>query len=230
MTAIAGVKAGLPRPVDLIIALAGLLLLSPIVALAAIAIAVTSDGPLFFRQKRVGHNGRRFLIYKLRTMRLANRGPGVTAGDDVRITPVGALLRKTKIDELPELWNVVIGDMSLVGPRPEVPQYVDLNDPMWRVVLEARPGITDPLTLQMRNEETLLAGIQGDRERFYLEQLQPYKLRGYLTYLQARDWKVDLRVLWDSLVVVILPRMAPPPHIDEIASPRNGENAQPASR
>ena len=127
------------------------------------------------------------------------------------MTPVGKLLRKTKLDELPELWNVLKGDMSLVGPRPEVPRYVDLASPAWRLVLEARPGITDPVTMILRNEEALLAKVEGDRELFYLETLQPFKLEGYAEYLRGRNWWTDVKVLWKTFVVVLLPGKALPP-------------------
>ena len=214
----ASIKSGLARQAEAVIALAGLVMVAPLIALAAIAIAVTSRGPVIFRQKRMGRKGRPFTMYKLRTMRVANSGPQVTAGGDVRITPVGKLLRKTKLDELPELWNVLKGDMSLIGPRPEVPRYVDLADPMWRLVLEARPGITDPMTLRLRNEEALLVEVEGDRERFYLETLLPFKLEGYIDYLQARSWQSDLKVLWQTIVAVAFPYKAPLPTLEEIQS------------
>jgi lipopolysaccharide/colanic/teichoic acid biosynthesis glycosyltransferase len=155
-------------------------------------------------------------MYKLRTMRVVEKGPQVTAGDDPRITTVGRFLRKTKIDELPELWNIFKGDMSLIGPRPEVPRYVDLEDPMWRRVLEARPGLTDPMTLRLRNEEELMAQVPGDREKFYIEALAPYKLNGYLDYLQTRSWLTDIQVILRTIVAVILPSKAPPPTLEEI--------------
>jgi len=211
-------KNGLPRQAEAAIALAGLVMAAPLIALAAILIAVTSSGPVIFRQKRMGRKGRPFTMYKLRTMRATNSGPQVTAGDDVRVTPVGKFLRKTKLDELPELWNVLKGDMSLIGPRPEVPRYVDLDDPMWRLVLEARPGITDPMTLRLRNEEALLVGVEGDRERFYLETLLPFKLEGYLNYLRARSWRSDLKVLWRTIVAVVFPNKTPLPTLEEIRS------------
>jgi len=151
-------------------------------------------------------------------MRVANSGPLVTAGDDTRVTPIGKFLRKTKLDELPELWNILKGDMSLIGPRPEVPRYIDLEDPMWRLVLEARPGIADPMTLRLRNEEALLVEVEGDRERFYLETLLPFKLEGYLTYLQARSWRSDLKVLWQTVIVVAFPNKTPLPTLEEIQS------------
>jgi lipopolysaccharide/colanic/teichoic acid biosynthesis glycosyltransferase len=214
----ASIKSGLPRRAEAVIALAGLVMVAPLIALAAIAIAVTSRGPVIFRQKRMGRKGRPFTTYKLRTMRVANSGPQVTAGDDVRVTPVGKFLRKTKLDELPELWNILKGDMSLIGPRPEVPRYIDLEDPVWRLVLEARPGIADPMTLRLRNEEALLVEVEGDRERFYLETLLPFKLEGYLDYLQARSWRSDLKVLWQTIVAVAFPYKAPLPTLEEIQS------------
>jgi len=214
------IKNGLPRPAEAAIALAGLVVVAPLIALSAIAVAVTSRGPAIFRQKRMGRKGRPFTMYKLRTMRITNSGPQVTAGDDARVTSVGKFLRKTKLDELPELWNVLKGDMSLIGPRPEVPRYVDPDDPMWRLVLEARPGIADPMTLQLRNEEALLAEVEGDRERFYLEALLPFKLGGYLGYLQARSWRSDLKVLCRTIFAVAFPSKAPLPTLEEIQSYR----------
>jgi lipopolysaccharide/colanic/teichoic acid biosynthesis glycosyltransferase len=216
----ASIKSGLPRQAEAVIALAGLVMVAPLIALAAIAIAVTSRGPVIFRQKRMGRKGRPFTMYKLRTMRVANSGPLVTAGDDTRVTPIGKFLRKTKLDELPELWNILKGEMSLIGPRPEVPRYIDLEDPMWRLVLEARPGIADPMTLRLRNEEALLVEVEGDRERFYLETLLPFKLEGYLTYLQARSWRSDLKVLWQTVIVVAFPNKTPLPTLEEIQSCR----------
>ncbi len=214
----ASIKSGLPRQAEAAIALAGLVMVAPLIALAAIAVAVTSRGPVIFRQKRMGRKGRPFTMYKLRTMRVTNSGPQVTAGDDVRVTPVGKFLRKTKLDELPELWNVLKGDMSLIGPRPEVPRYIDLEDRMWRLVLEARPGIADPMTLRLRNEEALLVEVEGDRERFYLETLVPFKLEGYLDYLQARSWRSDLKVLWQTAIAVAFPNKTPLPTLEEIQS------------
>ncbi|MCI0392479.1 MAG: sugar transferase [Acidobacteria bacterium] len=210
------IRSGIPRPIEAILAAIGLLFSAPFLALAAIAIKTTSSGPIFFRQERVGRKGRIFVLYKLRTMRPGNRGPQVTAGDDDRITSVGRLLRKTKLDELPELWNILKGEMSMIGPRPEVPRYVDLEDPMWRLILEARPGLTDPMTLRLRNEEELMAQVTGDREKFYIETLSPFKLNGYLKYLQSRSWLSDMRVIWQTIVAVIFPSKAPLPTMEEI--------------
>ncbi len=215
-TAALTIRSGIPRPIEAVVALIGLLISTPFLALAAIAIKFTSRGPVIFCQKRMGLNGQTFVLYKMRTMRSANAGPQVTAGDDARITTVGRLLRKTKLDELPELWNILKGDMSMIGPRPEVPRYVDLENPMWRLVLEARPGLTDPMTLRLRNEEELMAQVAGDREKFYLETLVPFKLHGYLKYLQTRSWPSDLKVLWQTVVVVVLPNKASLPTLEEI--------------
>ena len=212
------VKAGIPRPVEAVVSLVGLLISAPLLALSAILIATTSSGPVIFRQEHMGRRGRTFVLYKLRTMRQGSRGAQVTASDDARVTRVGKFLRKTKLDELPELWNVLKGDMSLVGPRPEVPRYVNLENSMWRLVLEARPGITDPVTLRLRNEEALLTEVKGDRERFYLEVLQPFKLRGYAAYLCERSWWSDVKILWKTSVAVILPSKAPLPTEKEISS------------
>ncbi|HEY6147197.1 MAG TPA: sugar transferase, partial [Thermoanaerobaculia bacterium] len=167
--------AGLPRSIEALVAAIGLLLATPILLLCVIAIKLTSRGPVFFRQGRVGRRGEFFELYKLRTMRVqpSSWGLNVTARDDDRITPVGRILRTMKLDEIPGLWSVLVGDLSLVGPRPEVPRFVDLGNPLWREALKVRPGLTDPVTLRLRNEEELLASVGGNREAFYREVLQP---------------------------------------------------------
>ena len=126
-------------------------------------------------------------------------GLEISAADDVRITPIGRVLRRLKLDELPQLWNVIRGDMSLVGPRPEVPRYVDANDPLWTEVLRVRPGLTDPATLRYRDEERLLAAVSGDRDRHYREVVLPAKLRESLAYLRRRSWRTDLSVLLGTI-------------------------------
>jgi lipopolysaccharide/colanic/teichoic acid biosynthesis glycosyltransferase len=153
----------------------------------------------------VGLGGKLFTLYKLRTMRVSSAGPQVTARGDTRITPVGRFLRRSKLDELPQLWNVVRGDLSLVGPRPEVPGYVDLEHPVWKRVLAVRPGITDPVTLTLRNEEALLAGAE-DPERFYREELQPAKLRSYVAYLERRSAWSDVHVLYRTVFAILFSR------------------------
>ncbi len=199
---------GLPRAVEAVLACLGLAVASPILLLAA----ATFPRPVLFRQQRIGLNGRPFALLKLRTMRAAPEGSQLTASGDARITPLGRWLRRFKLDEVPQLWNVVRGDMSLVGPRPEVPRYVD-DSPLWRRVLSARPGLTDPVTLRLRDEETLLAGVD-DPERFYRERLLPWKLRGYADYLERRSWATDLGVLAATALAVLRLRRTALPEIE----------------
>lgn len=195
--------------------LIGLALSAPIMAAAAILIKLDSRGPVFFRQKRVGQSGKDFTIFKFRTMANASKGSLVTASNDKRVTPIGRFLRKSKIDELPELWNVFRGDMSFVGPRPEVPKFVDMSDPLWQFVLEHRPGITDPVTLRLRNEEQLLAKV-SDTERYYLEVVQPYKLRGYARFIGDKSWKTDLRIIGRTMRAIVFPTTAILPTREEM--------------
>src|SRR5882762_881495 len=199
------VRSGLPRSVDAVLAVLGLISMTPLIALSGLAVAVSSGRPVIFRQRRVGRHGRLFDLYKLRTMKTSSAGPQITSGNDARITRLGRFLRHTKLDELPTLWNVLRGDMSLVGPRPEVPRFVNLTDPIWQKVLSARPGITDPVTLVLRSEAELLAGIEGDTEKYYVEELQPAKLKGYVTYLEERNWRSDFNVLWRTIIAVVIP-------------------------
>lgn len=220
------IKAGIPRPVEAVVAALALVAAAPLVALSALAVGVTSGRPVFFRQRRVGRRGHAFTLYKLRTMRDSAGGAQVTAAGDARVTRVGKFLRKAKLDELPGLWNVVRGEMSLVGPRPEVPRYVDAESPAWRLVLEARPGLTDPVTLRLRNEEALLAEVRGDRERFYTESLQPFKLAGYAEYLRGRSWRADVKILWATARAVVSPRKAPPPTLEEVLAHGGGATRQ----
>lgn len=200
---------GLPRSLEVAAAAGGLLALTPVIGAAALAIRLSSPGPIFFRQARVGRHGRPFTMVKFRTMRVDNAGARVTAAGDSRVTWIGRLLRKTKVDELPELWNVVRGEMRLVGPRPEVPELVDLADPRWREILELPPGITDPITLALRNEEELLAQAD-DPQRFYVDVLQPYKLEGYLRYARSRTARSDLGVLIGTVLAVLRPSSVTP--------------------
>src|SRR5262245_21908978 len=211
-------RHGMPRLVEVFLAVVGLILVSPLIVIAGIAVALTSRGPAIFRQPRVGRGGRMFTLFKLRSMRPGNDGPEVTGSQDERITFVGRILRKTKIDELPELWNVVRGDMALVGPRPEVLRYVDLSSAKWQVILQARPGITDPVTMRLRNEEELLGTVGENPERFYLDVLQPLKLDGYVDYLQERSWRFDLEVLWWTVLAVILPSIQPTPTLSDLST------------
>jgi lipopolysaccharide/colanic/teichoic acid biosynthesis glycosyltransferase len=194
--------------VELVVAALALVLCAPVVAVAGLIIRASSRGPALFSQERVGKGGKTFLIYKLRTMRAGSGGALVTASGDDRITGVGRFLRKTKLDELPQLWNIVRGDMSLVGPRPEVPRYVNLDDPLWREVLSVRPGLTDPVTLELKDEESVLAQVDGDQERFYRVELQPAKLRGYVAYGRSRSWMTDVGVLYRTVRAILRPGAA----------------------
>jgi lipopolysaccharide/colanic/teichoic acid biosynthesis glycosyltransferase len=194
----------LKRLVDIVFSAAGLLVLSPLLLLIALAIKLDSPGPVFFRQTRVGRGGAEFRIHKFRTMvhRPAAAGSALTVGDDRRITRVGGWLRGRRFDELPQLIDVLRGTMSLVGPRPEVPRYVAHYPPALRdKVLSVRPGITDPASLAYRDEATLLARA-ADPEREYIEVVLPAKLALAAAYVdQAGTWR-DLQVMWRSLRVL----------------------------
>jgi len=212
------IPAGIPRWLDAGLAALGILLCSPILALVALGVRATSPGPVLFCQRRVGRGFTEFILLKFRTMNGSQPMLEVTARGDPRITPLGRWLRLLKLDEMPELWNVVRGDMSLVGPRPEVPRYVDRNDALWRYVLQVRPGITDPVTLRLRNEERLLAEVAGDTEAFYLKTLQRYKLAGYVDYLRRRSFLTDVSVILQTLLTVTATVVAPPPSIEEVTA------------
>ena len=193
----------LKRWLDLAAALFGLLILALPLILVVLAIKTTSKGPVFYRGERVGRGGRMFRIFKFRTMIVnADRiGGSSTADDDPRITRTGRFLRKFKLDELPQLLNVVAGDMSLVGPRPEVRQYVDLYTEEEKAILTVRPGITDWASLWNSDEGALLAGAD-DPERVYLEKIRPQKIRLQLDYVRRRSFLVDLRILFKTVWTV----------------------------
>lgn len=203
------------RFAECLLAASALVVFSPFLLLCAVLVRASSKGAIFFRQKRVGRGGRSFTLYKFRTMFEKKKGLPITAATDRRITPIGRFLRKYKLDELPQLYNVLRGDMSFVGPRPEVPEYVDLESPVWIKVLAARPGITDPVTLQLRNEEKYLAKA-ADKEAFYCEVIQPFKLEGYLKYLEKKSLAADLKIVGQTVKVVLFPTTAPPPKVDDI--------------
>lgn len=193
------------RLIDMLLAAVGLLLLSPLLLAIAVWIRLDSPGPVFFRQERVGLRGRPFRIHKFRTMHHgADRaGPQITVGDDRRITRAGAWLRSTKLDELPQLIDVLQGTMSLVGPRPEVPRYVAHYPQAVRdKVLSVRPGITDIASIEYRRESELLARA-ADPERTYVEQVLPHKLRFAEQYVDSASLWLDLRLMWRTLVAVI---------------------------
>lgn len=192
------------RAFDTLVAAVGVLVLSPLFLAVAVAVAATSPGPVFFRQERVGLGGRTFRIHKFRTMRIdAERvGGQLTVGADPRVTAVGRVLRATKLDELPQLIDVLRGDMALVGPRPEVPRYVAQYTPAQRRVLEVRPGITDPASIAYRDEGEVLARA-ADPERAYLEEVMPHKLAINLAYLERRTLLRDVGVIFATLARLV---------------------------
>lgn len=173
----------------------GLLLLSPLLLLTAILIRIKMpDGPVIFRQQRVGQYGHLFTMYKFRTMTVNHSGGTVSIKGDNRITPLGKVLRQYKLDELPELWNVLKGDMSFVGPRPDVPGYADRLEGEARKLLQLKPGITSPASLKYRNEEELLAR-QSDPQKFNDEVLFPDKVRLNLEYMKQRSFCYDIKLI-----------------------------------
>jgi lipopolysaccharide/colanic/teichoic acid biosynthesis glycosyltransferase len=206
---------GIPRSWECVLAICGLIVLFPLIVLSALLVRFSSRGPIFFRQDRVGFEGKTFTLYKFRTMKEATSGLLVTAAGDSRITKFGRILRKTKLDELPEIFNVVRGDMSLVGPRPEVVDFVDYSNPQWKTILSVRPGITDPATLCLRNEEVYLAGVE-DKVSFYRDVVQPYKLTLSIDYLETRTFLKDISIILRTFQVIIFPRSAPFPMLEEI--------------
>jgi lipopolysaccharide/colanic/teichoic acid biosynthesis glycosyltransferase len=185
---------------DAVASAAGLLVLSPAMIAVAIAVKFTSAGPVFFRQIRSGQFGRQFRIFKFRTMNenAAELGSTVTAGDDLRITRLGRWLRKTKIDELPQLINVLRGEMSLVGPRPEVPEYTNAYTERQRRVLLAKPGITGPAANAYVREEELLAG-QPNKYEYYAAEILPRKLELDLLYCEDIRILKDVRLIFQTI-------------------------------
>jgi lipopolysaccharide/colanic/teichoic acid biosynthesis glycosyltransferase len=188
------------RLLDVAASLAGLVLLSPLLLAVAAAVKLTSRGPVFFRQERVGRGFRPFRILKFRTMTVdaPQRGGAITVGDDPRITRVGKFLRKTKIDELPQLLNVLKGDMSLVGPRPEVPRYVELFRDDYAEILQVRPGITDLASIRYRDEASVLARA-ADPEREYVERVLPEKIALAKEYVRRRSFRLDVTLIAQTL-------------------------------
>ncbi|MFA9430144.1 sugar transferase [Egicoccus sp. AB-alg2] len=186
----------MPRWLEVVLAVALLVLLAPVLALVAALIRWSSRGPVLYRQQRVGRGGTTFTLLKFRTMRVgADREGQLSVGaTDPRTTAVGRRLRQHKLDELPQLVNVVRGEMSFVGPRPEVPEYVDPTRPEQAEVLRHRPGLTDPASLAFRCEGELLAG-HPDPERYYVEVVLPAKLRLSAAYLRRRSLLGDLRIV-----------------------------------
>lgn len=190
------------RLFDMVCAALGLLVLSPVLLLCALLVGLTSPGGVLFRQERVGKDGVPFTIYKFRSMRKDNAGLKISTSSDSRITPVGRVLRKTKLDELPQLWNVLKGDMSFVGPRPEVREYTDLYTPEQRQVLLVRPGITGLASIRYRNENDLLSA-STDPNRTYIEEVMPAKLALDLEYIPRACVSYDVKLILETLVTVV---------------------------
>lgn len=185
---------------DKTFALIGLLVLSPLLLLIALLIRVKMpDGSVLFRQQRVGQYGKVFTMVKFRTMIVAHHGSSVSVAGESRITPLGAFLRKYKLDELPELWNILKGDMSFVGPRPDVPGYADKLIGKDRDILQLKPGITGPATLKYRNEEELLAQ-QANPQQYNDEVIFPDKVKINLEYLQHRSFWGDIRIIIQTIL------------------------------
>jgi Sugar transferases involved in lipopolysaccharide synthesis len=192
------------RLFDIVMSGLGLLILSPLFLILAIWIKLDSKGPVFFRQSRVGKGNKDFRIFKFRSMRVgSDKGSQVTiGGHDPRITRSGYFIRKFKLDELPQLINVFIGDMSLVGPRPEVRHYVDYWTPEQMHVLDVRPGITDPASIKFRNENELLEKAE-DPERYYIDVIMQEKLKLYLEYVKNHTFFGDLGLIFKTFWVIV---------------------------
>lgn len=196
------------RSFDMTMAALGLVLLSPLLMVVAIMIKLSSRGPIFFRQERVGRRFQPFFIYKFRTMvqDAPRRGGPITFGDDPRITRLGHILRKCKIDEFPQLINVLIGDMSLVGPRPEVPRYVDMFREDYEIILQVRPGITDLASLKYRDEAAIL-GRAKDPEEEYVKRVLPEKIGYAKEYVRRSSLPFDLVIIIKTVLKLFSDRV-----------------------
>jgi lipopolysaccharide/colanic/teichoic acid biosynthesis glycosyltransferase len=192
------------RLFDLFFSVVGLVFLSLVFAIIAVIIKLDSTGPVLFRQVRVGRHGKTFRIFKFRTMvhNADKIGPQVSCGDDPRITNIGSFLRKYKIDELPQLLNVIIGDMSLVGPRPEVPRYVELFKDEYDLILTVRPGMTDYASLEFKDENELLK-ISNNPEQKYVDEILPVKIEYYKSYLREHSLITDINLIIRTLIGIV---------------------------
>jgi lipopolysaccharide/colanic/teichoic acid biosynthesis glycosyltransferase len=197
----------LKRLFDIVASGLGLIVLSPLFLILAIWIKLDSKGPVFYRQVRVGYKNKEFRIYKFRSMRVgADKGSLVTiGGHDPRVTRSGYFIRKFKFDELPQLINVFLGDMSLVGPRPEVRHYVDYWTPEQMHVLDVRPGITDPASIKFRNENELMEKAE-DPEKYYIEVIMQEKIKLYLEYVEKHSFFYDLGLIFKTFWVIVKER------------------------
>lgn len=195
------------RAFDLIASAVAFIFLSPVMLILGGLIRRDSDGPIIYKQERVGLDGQPFDLYKFRTMRVEDpttSSPLVTADGDSRVTPIGERLRSTKLDELPQLWNVLRGDMSIVGPRPEVERYAQYwTEEQRREILSVRPGITDPASIEFRRESEFLSHAD-DPEKCYVEQVLPTKADIYVKYVRNRSFGSDLKIIFETLVTVVV--------------------------
>ena len=191
------------RVFDLIASIFGIIFFLPVFIIVPILIKIGSKGPVFFVQKRVGRDFKEFNLYKFRSMiaDAPKKGLQITSTDDPRITKIGRVLRKTKLDELPQLINVIKGDMSLVGPRPEVNKYVDLKKDEYKKVLSVRPGITDLAAIEFVNEEEILSKFD-DKEKAYIEKILPQKIALYNKYIDSISFLEDIRIILKTLKVI----------------------------
>lgn len=192
------------RLLDTVMALVGLIVLAPLLVLIATAIVMETPGSALFRQRRVGLGGRDIILWKFRTMTLrqGSESGSFDLGDASRVTKIGCVLRATKLDELPQLWNVIRGDMALVGPRPEVRKWVDCYPQRWALIHTVRPGITDPASIAFRHEEEILQAAT-DPEIVYREIILPQKLELYELYLQQRGFWEDSKILCRTLLALL---------------------------
>ncbi len=195
----------LKRLFDISLAVLGLIIFLPLFLTIAIWIKLDSPGPVFFRQERVGRGGKHFQIFKFRTMisEAESKGLRLTTSNDSRITSSGRFLRKTKLDELPQMFNIIKSEMSFVGPRPEVPEYVKFySDLQKEVILSVRPGITDEASIKFRNENELLA-LATEPQKEYIEVILPQKLSLYMKYVEKRSFWVDLKIIFSTVSKLI---------------------------
>ena len=190
------------RLLDIVLSAMGIVVFSPLYLLIGLMVRIQMGAPVLFSQERIGKDGKPFRIFKFRSMRKDNAGLKITTGNDSRITPVGRFLRKSKIDELPQLINVLVGDMSFVGPRPEVADYVNLYTPYQRQVLLVRPGITGLASIRFRNENDLLTA-SDDPNRTYVEQIMPRKIDLDLEYIPHASVFYDIKLIFQTFAVVI---------------------------
>jgi lipopolysaccharide/colanic/teichoic acid biosynthesis glycosyltransferase len=223
----------LKRIFDILVVTASLVVILPVMAIVALIIKATSPGPVFFRQERVGLNERLFRIYKFRSMVVrSEQGTSVTTLHDPRITGIGKVLRKTKLDELPQLLNVFKGDMSLVGPRPDVPEIIDSYTPEMRLIFKVRPGITSVASLHLTDEEVILDRV-NDPDNFYLDVLVPLKVAMAMEHVHRNSFAFELKILGNTIWMLTLGRWAPieeHPMVAELRKSLEGRFADAAAK